>query len=119
MSDSRNLIVRIKKDSEEDNWLRTQANQSESIRALIKLAANQIGNVDLKTFLINNAIDNNSVNLFAGVDTPSDENDDEKKDKYNNLPKKTKKVTSTDVNKTKKVKKDSIQDYDSLTKGLS
>ena len=108
MSDSRNLIVRIKKDSQEDNWLRTQANQSESIRALIKLVGNQIGNVDLKTFLINNAIDNTS-----------DENDSEKKDKYNNLPKKTKKVASTDVNKSNKGKKDSIQDYDSLTKGLS
>ncbi|NGG31516.1 hypothetical protein G5S89_00500 [Lactobacillus jensenii] len=119
MSDSRNLIVRIKKDSQEDNRLRTQANQSESIRALIKLVGNQIGNVDLKTFLINNAIDNNSVNLFSGVDTSSDENDSEKKDKYNNLPKKTKKVASTDVNKSNKGKKDSIQDYDSLTKGLS
>ncbi len=87
--DSRNLIVRIKKDSQEDNWL------------------------------INNAIDNNSVNLFAGADTSLDKNDDEKKDKYNNLPKKTKKVASIDVNKSKNVKKDSIQDYDSLTKGLS
>ena len=64
MTNVRNVIIKITKDGPEDRWLREQDNQSESIRALIKTAIRQVGNVDFKDFLIESAINSGSVKLF-------------------------------------------------------
>lgn len=73
MADERNLMVKIAKGSPEDQWLRAQGNQSESIRALIRTAISQIGNVDFKELLVNSAIDNGNVRLFGKEPTPNKE----------------------------------------------
>ena len=109
MTDERNLVIKIVKGSPEDQWLRAQGNQSESIRALIKTAIGQIGNVDFKEFLVNSAIDNGNVRLFGNRNSQTSASNEEsvanssKKIKHSKNSSESKKVTANRVkNDTKK-----------------
>nr|WP_285816866.1 hypothetical protein [Lactobacillus taiwanensis] len=109
MTDERNLVIKIVKGSPEDQWLRAQGNQSESIRALIKTAISQIGNVDFKEFLVNSAINNGNVRLFENRNSQTSTSNEEsvanssKNIKQSKNSSESKKVTANRVkNNTKK-----------------